>query len=239
MTKNQNPWSVRSVTRALLGAALLLGMQTGAVHAQVSASASDLANTPNPFRHEPTAAETVRKALEYFRASPEAFDRLRSAAQIRGLLPTIATGYRYYDLGVDAKESRSITAPAQTNGNRNDKYNSFTVGLIWDFRQVLFNPAEVQIYGLVGVQRDVMLEVTRTYFLRRQLVLRLALQPPTEALSRASLELRIDEFTAILDVLTGAWFSEEATRRHERSQRRAGVDGSDGSGIPRIGAPRR
>lgn len=215
----------------MLVAGALLAL-TPSVGAQAGVSADDLARTPNPFKYEPTAAETVRHALEYFRVSPEAFDRLRSAAQTRGWLPTIATGYRFYDLGVDVNEQRTITDPANTAQNRNDRYNSFTVGAIWDFRQIVFNPSEVQVYGLVGVERDVMLEVTRTYFLRRQLVLRLALDPPREALSRASLELRIDEFTAILDVLTGAWFSEEATRRRDRATTRAGYgDGLPGSTV--------
>jgi hypothetical protein len=222
---------MKRVSILVLGA--FLWMAPASVMAPVAAaqkgvSADDLARTPNPFKFEPTASETVRKALEYFRVSPEAFDRLRSAAQIRGWLPTIATGYRFYDLGVDGVEQRTGTDPFGANANRNDRYNSFTVGAIWDFRQIVFNPSEVQIYGLVGVQRDVMLEVTRTYFLRRQLVLRLALDPPSEPLSRASLELRIDEFTAILDVLTGAWFSEESTSRRQRGTARAELpDGLD------------
>ncbi len=181
-------------------------------------TADELATTSDPFKYEPTAAQTVKKALGYFRVSPEAFDSLRSAAQTRALLPTIAAGYRFYDLAVDAREIDDVV-PLDGVQARNDKYNSFTVGAIWDFRQLVFNPAEVQVYGLVGVQRDVMLEVVRTFFLRRQLVLRLALRPPQEPLARASLELRIDEFTGILDVLTGAWFSQESARRRARAEK--------------------
>ncbi|MCA9582622.1 MAG: hypothetical protein KC416_12565, partial [Myxococcales bacterium] len=215
------------VSHSWMAFVLVLGFATTAGAQERSLSAEELASTPNPFKFEPTAAETVRKALEYFRVSPEAFDHLRSAAQSRAILPTIATGYRFYDLDIDQGEIQAGTGAYTQDGNRNDRYNSITVGAIWDFRQLVFNPAEVQVYGLVGVQRDVMLEVVRTFFLRRQLVLRLALQPPQEPLARASLELRIDEFTAILDVLTGAWFSEESTRRRERSRRRAFKD--DGS----------
>ena len=48
------------------------------VHAQGadSVTANELASTPNPFKYEPSAAQTVRKALEYFRVSPNA-DLLR------------------------------------------------------------------------------------------------------------------------------------------------------------------
>ena len=182
-------------------------------------AAEDLAATENPFKFEPTAAESVSQALDYFRVSPDKFEHLRAAAKSRAWLPTLALGYRYYDLGIDRSEAQLGDATFDNDIGRNDKYNSLTVGAIWDLRQLIFNPAEVQVYGLVGVQRDVMLEVVRTYFLRRQLVLRLALRPPVEPLARASLELRIDEFTAILDVLTGAWFSQETIRRRSRAEK--------------------
>lgn len=198
-------------------AASSFGSYASAQDGARAVTADELATTSDPFKYEPTAAQTVKKALGYFRVSPEAFDSLRSAAQTRALLPTIAAGYRFYDLNVDFFGEEEF-APVLEQQSRNDRYNSFTVGAIWDLRQLVFNPAEVQVYGLVGVQRDVMLEVVRTFFLRRQLVLRLALRPPQEPLARASLELRIDEFTGILDVLTGAWFSEESARRRARAQ---------------------
>jgi hypothetical protein len=64
-----------------------------------------------------------------------------------------------------------------------------------------------------------MLEVTRTYYLRRQLLLRLLLRPPEDPLAYAALEMRVDEFTAILDVLTDGWYSSETEAR--RGGRRA------------------
>jgi hypothetical protein len=71
----------------------------------------------------------------------------------------------------------------------------------------VFNPAEVQVYGVIGIQRDLALEVTRTYYLRKQLVLLRKTKPPEDPVSAATLDLRIDEYTALLDALTGGWFS--------------------------------
>jgi hypothetical protein len=93
---------------------------------------------------------------------------------------------------------------------------TFSIGGVWDLRELVFNASEVQVYGLIGVQRDIMLESIRTYYLRRQLMLRMLLRPPEDPLALAALEMRIDEFTAVLDVLTGGWFSEEAARRRGR-----------------------
>lgn len=165
------------------------------------------------LEHEPSVSETTSKALEYFRVDPDSFDDLRSSARSRAWLPLLATGYRFDNDQTSQGLSRSgmPTFTDELNADRN--IHSATVGLVWDFREAVFNPAEVQVFGLIGVQRDLMLETTRTYYLRRQLLLRLALRAPEDPLARAALQLRIDEFTAILNVLTGGWFTEEAARR--------------------------
>ena len=75
---------------------------------------------------------------------------------------------------------------------------------MWDLRELVFNPAEVQVFGLIGVQRDIMIEATRTYYLRKQLILRKLYKPPQDPMAAQALDMRIDEFTALLDVLTGA-----------------------------------
>jgi hypothetical protein len=137
---------------------------------------------------------------------------------MRALMPLIAPGYRFDDDQFDRAERVEVTQPQRITEDTNRRIHSFTIGAVWDFRELVFNPAEVQVFGLIGVQRDLMLEVTRTYYLRRQLVLRLSLKPPEDALARAALQLRIDEFTAILDVLTGGWFSGESEERIRRKR---------------------
>ena len=203
------------VTTALL-AAWLAGPAAAMAQTndQVRAARARLAN-------EPTVAETVREALQYFRVDPEAFDNLRSAANTRSLLPLIAAGFAYTDDRFSRFETETFS-PLEFDENTNRRAYSATVGGVWDFREAVFNPAEVQVYGLIGVQRDIMLEVTRTYYLRRQLMLRMMLRPPEDALAMAALELRIEEFTAILDVLTDGWFSEEARDRASGRNRNGG-----------------
>jgi hypothetical protein len=175
------------------------------------------------MRHEPTVAETVRVCLEYFRVDPANFDGLRTAAKTRALLPTLAGGYAYDDEAFARVEDRLPGGgPSVDPRNTEDtslSRNTFTIGAIWDLRELVFNASEVQVYGLIGVQRDLMLEVTRTYYLRRQLLLRLLLRPPEDPLAYAALEMRVDEFTAILDVLTDGWYSSETEAR--RGGRRA------------------
>ena len=186
----------------------------GAAASGASAQAAEeVAAARRALAHEPSVAETTRQALEYFRVNPDAIDGLRTSARTRALLPVVAAGYQY---GQDRSElfyDQQITSPQTRDQNSAGTSHGVSAGVLWDLRQLGFNPAEVEVYGLVAVQRDVMLEVTRTYFLRRQLQLRLALRPPEDPLAYAALELRVNEFAAILDVLTGGWFTETVEER--------------------------
>jgi len=208
--------AMRNVVVAVVATAMWLALATGAEAQTTDAVARARAE----LRHEPTVAETVRECLRYFRVDPGNFDGLRSAAKGRAVLPTLAAGYSYADdRFARIEDTLGGGGPAITQRNDEDwnqTQSQFTVGAIWDLRELVFNPAEVQVYGLIGVQRDLMLEVTRTYYLRRQLMLRLMLRPPEDPLAYAALEMRVDEFSAILDVLTDGWFSVESGRRRSR-----------------------
>lgn len=191
---------------ALAAAALAVATAPRRAFAQQSGG---VARTGRPaVPNEPSAAQCVQVSLRYFRVHPEALDGLRTAAQARALVPTISASYRFDDLRFLQREAATGFQPRNTDTNWNQQNNNATVALSWDLRDAVFNPDSVQVYGLVGVQRDIMLEVTRTYFARRQLLLRLQYGPPQEdPVSREATQLRVEEFTAQLDVLTGGWFS--------------------------------
>ena len=170
------------------------------------------------WREEPTVNQCVQAALEYFRLSPDEFDSYRSAARARGLMPQLALGYRFDDDRLAFGRNETPT-PLNVLGDQNTRTHAVSGGLIFNLGDLVYNPAEVQIYGLIGVQRDIMLETTRTYFLRRQLLLRMATRPPEDPIAYAALELAIAEYTALLDVLTGGWFSEQVARRSRGGRR--------------------
>src|SRR5688572_23783945 len=120
---------------------------------------------------EPAVKEVVNEALRYFRVHPEAIDSIRSSARTRALLPLLAAGFRYDDDKFARLENQSGETILQNDEDTNRRTNAVSIGAVWDLRELVFNPAEVQVYGLVGIQRDIMLEVTRTYYLRKQLVI--------------------------------------------------------------------
>ena len=213
-----HPKPARHVTHAAAFGAAALALASNAAaqsNAATTAAASPAVPPPPPRAaaarpappNEPTAAQVTSVALRYFRVHPEALDGLRAAAQARALMPTLSASYRFDDLRFLQQENAQGFQPRQTSTLWNQQNNNATVALSWDLRDAVFNPDSVQVYGLVGVQRDIMLEVTRTYFARRQLLLRLQYGPSEDPVAREATALRVEEFTAQLDVLTGGWFS--------------------------------
>lgn len=166
------------------------------------------------WRYEPTAAETVRAALRYFEVEPSDLQALRRDARLRGLLPTLGGSYTYRDDRSASFEAITPT-PQNTDVSGEVVVNTIGAGIQWDPRDLVFHPDQVNIYGLIGVQRDLMLEVLRAFFARRQLAMTIMLRPPEDPIALASLVLRVEEFTAVLDMMTGEWFSQSLAQRRQ------------------------
>jgi hypothetical protein len=193
--------------RALALSIFFIFAAEGGARAQ---SEDAVARAQAQFAREPPVSEVVEVALRYFRVHPEVLDSLRSKAHSRALLPLLAAGLRFDDQRFARFEQQEPDPPLLIDENTEMLNTSVSVGAVWDLGKLVFNPSEVQVFGLIGVQRDIMLEATRTYYLRKQLVLRKLYKPPQDPMAKAALDMRIDEFTALLDVLTGGWFSEQS-----------------------------
>lgn len=193
-----------------IAGALAVGLCALFAAAPAEAQSGDaLARARAKFAKEPDVSEVVEVALRYFRVHPEVLDSLRTKAKTRALLPLLATGYRFDDdQFTRVEEQRPV--PVNIDEVTAARNNALSVGAVWDLRELVFNPAEVQVFGLIGVQRDIMLEATRTYYLRKQLILRKLYKPPSDPMAQAALDMRIGEFTALLNVLTGGWFGKQA-----------------------------
>jgi hypothetical protein len=161
---------------------------------------------------EPSAAEVVRAALRYFRLEPDELDSLRTDARLRGIIPIISGDYTYNNNRFASFEAQNPT-PLNIDQSSDQIVNGVVGRISWDFRDLVFNGDQINVYGLIGVQRDIMLEVLRAYFARRQLSLTIMLRPPEDPIALASLVLRVEEFTAVLDMLTGEWFSQALAQR--------------------------
>ena len=61
---------------------------------------------------------------------------------------------------------------------------------------------------MVQLRNDIVDEVTRTYFERRRLQISLLIDPPSDQPKTLEKELRLQELTALIDGLTGGYFSD-------------------------------
>ncbi|MFN9810500.1 MAG: hypothetical protein ACK6CU_12810 [Deltaproteobacteria bacterium] len=208
-------WCFR-LSMVLVAWSMVLGVERASAQTAAAARAPgpspELLATRRRLLREPTPRQTVEAALRYFRVHPEAVDGLRAAARARGSVPLIAGGYRYDQAETGRSFEQQMFQPNTQTEATGARTHSVTAGAIWDLREMVFNPAEVQVYGVVGVQRDVILEITRTFFMRRQLVIRAMMRPPEDEVARLTLQLRIEELTSLLDVMTGGWFGEALER---------------------------
>lgn len=162
------------------------------------------------LKKEPKAPDVVKMALEYYHVNPEEMASLRSSARWRALMPVVSGFVGYNSQGSASAQAATISNPQNVVINASQATTVFTGGVAFDLRELVFNPAEIQTYAALPMQKDLTLEVIRAYFLRRQLQIRLALKPPADPLAVATLELRIEEYTGILNAMTGGGFSRQA-----------------------------
>jgi hypothetical protein len=199
-----------SISRTFVAIATAIGALAvvSSAHAQGADSLTKLRDT---VKREPKAPDVVKMALEHYHASPQEMESLRSSARWRALMPVVSGFVGYNSGGTASASAATISNPQNVVINAATNVTVFTGGIAFDLRELVFNPAEVQTYAVLPMQRDITLEVVRTYFLRRQLQIRLALKPPADPLALATLELRVEEYTGILNAMTGGSFSRIAT----------------------------
>jgi hypothetical protein len=159
------------------------------------------------IRREPRVGDVLHASLVYHRLNPGALDALRANSRLRGLVPVLSGFGSWSNSGNASASAQTITSPQNTVSNSAGEGFTLTAGGSWDLREVVFNPGEVQVYGLVGIEQDISLEVARNYFQRRALELRLALRPPADPLNRVLMETRVEEYSAVLDALSGGYFT--------------------------------
>lgn len=194
--------SVLVLAAAALAAPIRAAAQSEGGGSQSSRVAAALAR----MEAEPGILDVHRAALRYFRVDPEAVERIREKSVRRAGAPRLTVSGRYE--WVDAERNLLFS---QTAATTDDRYGSNLAGgslsLEWDLAGAVFNPAQLQTYALIGIQMNVLKEVTRLYYVRRQLLLSLLADPPDDPQTRLAMQMRVEEFTSLIDSFTGGWFS--------------------------------
>jgi hypothetical protein len=164
------------------------------------------------FIHEPTIEQVQQMAIHYAEVEPEKIQRWRRQAAVQALLPTFSvslnpslTDYRHWDSGTNPD--------SLLKGERDVDWNT---SVSWDLAELIWNDDQTSIDTrsklMVQLRDDILDEVTRSYFERRRLQLELLTDPSADPKTQLEKELRLQELTAILDGLTGGWFSNRIER---------------------------
>ena len=188
---------------------------TGALTAQAVPVDDDVAQALQLLSSDPPIAEVQRAALEHFSVSPNDLAYYRAAARLKALLPAIQGSYTQDD----TKSKRASTDQVlwtydpvnpQIRDDANGVGRAYTASASWSLGNLIFDSNQLETYALVGIQEDVVTEVTRLYYTRQHNMLTLSLDPPKDARTKAALILRTREIESMLDALTGGVWSKLA-----------------------------
>lgn len=163
----------------------------------------------NNFSYEPTISQVRDAAIRYAEVHPDKIKWWRRQAALQALLPSV-------NLGIDHDRSRDNhvdegSFPSFQVIKTEDRDAGLDFSITWDLGELIWNDdqtaIDVRSKLMVQLRDDLIDEVTRTYFERRRLQVKLLTDPPSDQQKMLEHELRIQELTALIDGLTGGYFS--------------------------------
>jgi hypothetical protein len=120
------------------------------------------------------------------------------------------------DFGIDRDRSRSAhfdegTFPKFQIVETEDRDTGVDLSINWELGDLIWNDDQTSIDVrsklMVQLRNDIVDEVTRLYFERRRIQVTLLARPQDDSQQILEQELRVQELTALIDGLTGGYFS--------------------------------
>jgi hypothetical protein len=177
------------------------------------------------FKKEPPVKDVQDAALRFFRVHPDKVTQLRRGAELKGLLPELELSFNNELSNARRRMQDALFPGFVTNpGYKEDETNksdriAWGVRATWGLDRLLFNPEELDVASLVGVQEGLLREVTTLYYTRRRLQVGMVLNPPQDDAELITEALRLEEATATLDALTGGYVSKKLKEASEAGKK--------------------
>ncbi len=193
---------------------------------RVEASGWTPARLKRYFASEPSLRDLQNAALKFFMVNPERLRSLRRKAANKAWMPVVSAGFTG-NMGQDRREmelAQYRTAYPDVAWEEETQINvgyQFSVRATWNLPQLVFNPEELDVASMVGIQDGVLKEITRLYFIRRRLQVNLLMSPPADAATAVMLDLRLQELTGLLDAMTNGYLSRELEKAEKAERERA------------------
>ncbi|MFZ5800784.1 MAG: WD40/YVTN/BNR-like repeat-containing protein [Candidatus Omnitrophota bacterium] len=145
------------------------------------------------FSNEPSIQELQKVAIDYAEVSAEKIKSWRRRASIKAVMPEVSLDFdRTVTTALGSTYDRAAIGP-----------QDWGVNLKWNVGELIWNNDQTSIDSrsklMVELRDDILNELTRLYFERRRLQM--------ETGENSERDLRIQELTALIDGLTGGYFS--------------------------------
>lgn len=171
-----------------------------------------LARAEALLAEEPSWAATRRQAVRYFEVDTESVGRQRRGVRAKAGAPSLRVSTRIDGTAGSHELDDADPVVSAVVDSREDYggLRSWTVALLsWNLPDGVFNPAELQLYQQSGSDVYVSNVISRLYFMRRQLLLALLVDPPQDGRAYDAQRIRVEGFTSLLNRYTGGWFGRQ------------------------------
>ena len=163
------------------------------------------------FGSEPSIREIQNAAIQYAEVHPDKIQEWRQAAARKAWFPTVSVNRsRSVDQNIDLDRGGTNDPDKFITGPSEDS-DDWSVGVSWNLGELVWNDDQTSIDTrsrlMVELRDDVLTEVTHLYYERRRLQVEMAMSPAVDTALRIEKELRLEELTAAVDALTGAYLS--------------------------------
>lgn len=165
------------------------------------------------YKGEPDIKQIQKAAIKYAEVEPEKIQLWRKQAAKKAFMPKISASVDRDTSDLWHWESGStVKADDDVLIKGNDSVG-WGVTVSWDLAEVIWNNDQTSIDNrsrlMVQLREDVLDEVTKLYFERIRLKMELDNLSIEDRKKRFEKELKIKELTALLDAMTGGYFSQE------------------------------
>lgn len=161
---------------------------------------------------EPSINEVQQAAIKYAEVEPGKIMRWRKQATKKAFLPQLSLSVDsdtgdlwHWETGSSAKSEDDILRKGRSSVD-------WSVTCKWDLAELIWNSDQTSIDVrsrlMVELRNDILDEVTRVYFERMRVKTELEGLAIEERNKRQIKELRVAELTALLDAMTGSYFSD-------------------------------
>ncbi len=161
---------------------------------------------------EPSSSSVIQEAMRYFELHPEDILRFQRTLRSKAGAPYFVVSERYQNNSIERDFLNQTPDRVQILQfqDRFQAQRSSTTGILsWDTPIGVMAEAEFQTYQLALVQRTIISAVNGWIYSRRILMIELLVDPPRDPRALTSLRVRVNGFTALLNLYTGGWYEDQ------------------------------